>query len=77
MPKIVVATAFAVGLIAGITLKMSATSSQAAELSSCVIPKDYGAVKAASANYFVFEGSDGTIRLVTDACQTIRTIARK
>ena len=77
MPKIVIATVFAVGLIAGITLKISAKSSQAAELSSCVIPKDYGSVKGASANYLVFEGPDGTIRLVTDACQTLRVVTRK
>jgi hypothetical protein len=77
MPKIIIAVVFAVGLAAGIALNFWSKSSQAADLPSCVIPKDYGSVKAAGSTYLVFEGSDGTIRLVNDACQTVRVIARK
>jgi len=77
MSKVVIAVAFTAGLAAGITLNASSKSSQAADLPSCVIPKDYGSVKAAGSTYLVFEGSDGTIRLVSDACQTVRVIARK
>jgi len=77
MSKVIIAFVFAIGLGAGITLNISSKSSQAADLPSCVIPKDYGSVKAAGSTYLVFEGSDGTIRLVNDACQTVRVIARK
>ena len=77
MSQIIIAVVFAVGVAAGITLNASSKSSQAADLPSCVIPKDYGSVKAAGSTYLVFEGSDGTIRLVNDACQTVRVIARK
>ena len=76
MTKIVIAVVFAVGLAAGIALNVLSKPSQAADLPSCVIPKDYGSVKAAGSTYLVFEGSDGTIRLVNDACQTVRVIAR-
>jgi len=76
MPKIVIAVMFVVGLAAGIGLNALSKSSQAADLPSCVIPKDYGPVKAAGSTYLVFEASDGTIRLVNDACQTVRVIAR-
>ena len=76
MLKVIVTVVLAVGLSAGITLSLRSNYSQAADLPSCVIPKDYGSVKAAGSTYLVFEGSDGTIRLVSDACQTVRVIAR-
>jgi hypothetical protein len=77
MSKTIIAVVFASGLIAGITLNVSSKSSQAAaDLPSCVIPKAYGSVKAAGSTYLVFEGSDGTIPLVNDACQTVRVIGR-
>ena len=77
MSKVIVAVVLAVGLTAGITLSLWSNHSQAADLASCVIPKDYGSVKASGSTYLVFEASDGTIRLVNDACQTVRVIARK
>ena len=77
MLKVIVTVVLAVGLSAGITLSLWSNHSQAADLPSCIIPKDYGSVKAAGSTYLVFEGSDGTIRLVNDACQTVRVIARK
>jgi hypothetical protein len=76
MSKIIIAVMFAIGLTAGLTLNVWSNHSQAADLPSCVIPKDYGSVKAAGSTYLVFEASDGTIRLVNDACQTVRVIAR-
>jgi hypothetical protein len=77
MSKVIVAVILALGLSVGIGLSLRSNYSQAADLPSCVIPKDYGSVKAAGSTYLVFEGSDGTIRLVNDACQTVRVIARK
>ena len=77
MSKVIVAVVLSVGLSVGIGLSLRSNYSQAADLPSCVIPKDYGSVKAAGSTYLVFEGSDGTIRLVSDACQTVRVIARK
>jgi len=77
MSKVIVAVILALGLSVGIGLSLRSNYSQAADLPSCVIPKDYGSVKAAGSTYLVFEGSDGTIRLVSDACQTVRVIARK
>ena len=77
MSKVIVAVVLSVGLSVGIGLRLRSNYSQAADLPSCVIPKDYGSVKAAGSTYLVFEGSDGTIRLVNDACQTVRVIARK
>jgi hypothetical protein len=77
MSKVIVAVILALGLSVGIGLSLWSNYSRAADLPSCVIPKDYGSVKAAGSTYLVFEGSDGTIRLVNDACQTVRVIARK
>ena len=77
MSKVIVAVVLSVGLSVGIGLSLRSNYSQAADLPPCVIPKDYGSVKAAGSTYLVFEGSDGTIRLVNDACQTVRVIARK
>jgi hypothetical protein len=75
MPKVLIALLFAAGLITGVTLNSSSKSLQAAE-SACAIPKNYGPVKASGPIYLVFEGADGTIRLVSDACQTVRVITR-
>ena len=77
MSKVIIAVVLAVGLSAAITVSLRSNYSQAADLPSCVIPKDYGSVKAAGSTYLVLEGGDGTIRLVNYACQTVRVIARK
>jgi hypothetical protein len=45
MPKVLIALVFAAGLISGIILNISSKSLQAAD-SACVIPKNYGSVKA-------------------------------
>jgi hypothetical protein len=55
MSKAIIAVVFAVGLTAGITLSLWSNHSQAADLPSCVIPKDYG---SAGSTYLVFEGSN-------------------
>jgi hypothetical protein len=75
MPKVLIVLVFAAGLITGIILYISSKSLQAAD-SACAIPKNYGSVKALGPIYLVFEGADGTIRLVSDACQTVRVITR-
>jgi hypothetical protein len=76
MPKVLIALVFAAGLVTGIILNISSKSLQAADSAACVIPKNYGSVKALGPIYLVFEGADGTIRLVTDACQTVRVMTR-
>jgi hypothetical protein len=76
MPKVLIALVFAGGLITGAILNSSSKSLQAAESATCAIPKNYGSVKALGPIYLVFEGADGTIRLVSDACQTVRVITR-
>jgi hypothetical protein len=76
MPKVLITLVFAAGLITGGILNSSSKSLQAAESATCAIPKNYGSVKALGPIYLVFEGADGTIRLVSDACQTVRVITR-
>jgi hypothetical protein len=75
MSKIVIAMAFAAGLIAGTFMNLTPKSSHA-QL-PCAIAKSYGTVKAALSPYLVLEASDGMIHLIhaTD-CSTIRVISR-
>ena len=76
--KIMIAMAFAAGLIAGIFLNnLSSESLQAAaQPKSCAIPKNYRSLKAVFSDHFAFEASDGTVRLVSLDCQLRKVLTR-
>ena len=77
MSKIVIAMAFAVGLIAGIFINLSLKSSHAQDRPTCRVPVAAGSVKASDSFNVVFEALDGTVRMFNvERCAFVWWITR-